>query len=230
MAGPGGGRLWAIVATVPPAARGRPDRLGGGGGALVLASCSPSPPVPRATTPVHDDRHRGFSRPCQHQLRPASPPTASGSSSLSPTCPRWRRHSASPATSSTASKQGDQPLRQADQRCRRHQRPEDRCHHRQLRSHQRGRDAGPVQGLDRRRLPRLRRARRGRHLDRRQPTVHHPGRSHALAQPVDDGDQLDPGGLALSVVDGTRRRRHPAGHGRLGAKRRAPRDTASRSA
>ena len=99
---------------------------------------------------------------------------------------------------------------------------------RQLRSHQRGRDAGPVQAVDRGQRSGLRRARRGRDLDRRQPAVHHPGRPYATAQPVDDGDQLDRGGLALPVVDRPRRCGHPAGHRGLGAQRRAPRDPAAR--
>ena len=62
--------------------------------------------------------------------------------------------------------QGHQSLRQADQRRRRHQRPEDQPDHRQFRPHQRVGDAGAVQGLDRGRRARLRRARRGGHLDR----------------------------------------------------------------
>ena len=63
--------------------------------------------------------------------------------------------------------------------------------HRQLRPHQRGGHAGPVQAVDRGQRSRLRRPRRGRHLDGRQPALHHPGRPHAPAEPVDDGDQLD---------------------------------------
>ena len=95
---------------------------------------------------------------------------------------------------------------------------------RQFRPHQRDRRCEPLckdwtEGA----FPGLRRARRGGHLDRRQPAVHHPGRPHPAAQPVDDGDQLDPAGLALSVVDRPRRRRDPAGHRRLGNERRAPR-------
>ena len=105
--------------------------------------------------------------------------------------------------------QGDQPVRQADQRRRWNQRSDDHARDRQLRSHRRGRDAGPVQAVDRGERRRLRRARRGGHLVGRQSAVHHPGGAHAPHQSVDHCDQLDGGGLAVPVVDGPRRCEHP---------------------
>ncbi len=88
-------------------------------------------------------------------------------------------------------KQGDQAFRQADQRRRWHLRPQDQSHDRDLRSHRRGRHAGPVQAVDRGRSPGVRRARRGGHVERRQSVVHYPRRAHAAAESVDDGDELD---------------------------------------
>ena len=89
--------------------------------------------------------------------------------------------------------QGHQALRQADQRRRWHQRPDDRRRASSTSTPPTSAaDAGAVQGLDRWQLSGLRRPRRGRDLDGRQPAVHHPGGPHAPAQPVDDRDQLDP--------------------------------------
>ena len=58
----------------------------------------------------------------------------------------------------------------------------------------------------------LRRARRARFLDRRQRALCHPRRPHSLHRAMDDGDQLDPGGRPLPVVDGARPGPDP-GHG-----------------
>ena len=44
-------------------------------------------------------------------------------------------------------------------------------------------------------------ARRPRHLGGGQPALHHPGRAHADAGPVDDHDELDGSRRALSLVD-----------------------------
>ena len=87
--------------------------------------------------------------------------------------------------------EGDQALRQADQRQRGYPRSEDQPDHRQLRPDRRDGDASTVQGLDRGHPGRLRRPRRGRGLDGRQPAVHHPGRPYPLHRSMDDGDQLD---------------------------------------
>ena len=76
--------------------------------------------------------------------------------------------------------QGHQLLRQAGQRQRRDQRPEDQPDHRHLRSDQREPDAGPVQDLDRGVAGRLRRPGRDRGLDRRRPALHHPGGAYPV--------------------------------------------------
>ena len=58
-------------------------------------------------------------------------------------------------------------------------------------------------------------------VDRRQRAVHHPGRPHAVHRAMDDGDQLDPGGRALSVVDGARPGPDPGHGGGVGDRPRA---------
>ena len=136
------------------------------------------------------------------------------------TSPRWRRPTDSPATSSTASR----PRRSTSSSSRSTtaagstaarsmpiivtSTPPTRP------------GCGPCARLDRGQSRRLRRPRRGGDVDGRQPALHHPGGPHALHQPVDDGDQLDPGRVALPVVDRTRRRRHPAGQWSTGGRSR----------
>ena len=112
--------------------------------------------------------------------------------------------------------QGHRSLRQADQRHRGDQRPQDQSDHHHLRPDQRVGDAGTVQDLDRGVAGRLRRAGRPGGLDRGRPAVHHPGGPHPVHRPVEHGDQLDQSGLALPVVDRARPGGHPPGGGQLG--------------
>ncbi len=114
---------------------------------------------------------------------------------------------------------GDQLLRQADQRRRRHQRPPDPRRHRQLRPDQRRRQPGGVQGLDRGEPRRVRGGGRAGNDRRRRATMRHAGGQHAADLSVDDGDGLDHQGCAVPLVDRARPGGDAPGAGDVGAER-----------
>ncbi len=124
--------------------------------------------------------------------------------------------------------QGHPAVREADQRRRGDQRPQDQSDHHHLRPDQRVGDAGPVQDLDRGVPGRLRGVGRSGGLDRGRPAVHHPGGPHPVHRPMDHGHQLDQSGLPLPVVDRSRPGGHPPGGGQLGPQRRPHRRQRSR--